>query len=162
MGKARHQILRGAWARPLLRLAGWLAGVGCMAGVTACYGAPYVPLPHDPTVTIDHFTYTPASPIHVGDTLTLTATLNHPTNAGWLQATVKKPSLAQGVLYDNGIAPDSAPGDGIFTGTLEWSPPLDDGVGLPVWVELLWDDGYPGLQLGGPPLTILPPEVGQP
>jgi len=125
------------------------------------YGIPTPPLPHDPTVRIEGFSYTPASPVHLNDTLTLQAHLNKPTEAGYMQVVVKKPSLAVSYLNDAGYEADAVAGDGVFTGELAWTAELGTGKGLPVWVELRWDDGAEGQQLDGPPLTVLPEEVGQ-
>jgi hypothetical protein len=112
--------------------------------------------PHDPTVSIESFSYTPASPIHRGDKLVLQATLNKPTEAGYVRAVVKKPELAVGFLNDWGRPPDAVAGDGVFTGELVWKFELGAGSSLPVWAELQWSDGAPSLKLDGPPLTVLP------
>jgi hypothetical protein len=126
----------------------------------AAYGEPYIP-PHDPTVVLQDFSYTPASPIHVGDTLRLTATLNHSTDAGWLQAVVKHHKLAAVDLRDNGIPPDETDGDGVYSGELTWGPELGDGKGLRVFGELTWLDGFEGQTLEAPLLTILQAEGGE-
>lgn len=144
--------------RMLVRLAGWLAGGSCAAALTACYGAPPTPEPHDPTVVLQDFSYSPPGPIHVGDTLRLQATLNHSTQAGWLQVVFKKPELASVYLADDGLSPDAAPADGIYTADFTWEARLGDGKDLPVWAELVWDDGFEGQHRDAPPLTILPPE----
>ena len=163
----------GGRAMKLLRLAMRLCGMVSMAlaGAAGCTGVPaygvvypmYGPAvpPHDPSVVLQDFTYTPASPIHVGDQLTLQAHLNKPTEAASLRAIVKKETLATCYLNDAGMPPDLTEGDGVYTGALVWTRELGTGKGLPVWVELSWMDGAPGQTLDGPPLTILPEEGGQ-
>jgi hypothetical protein len=139
--------------RLLMVLAALLSGgafVNCGA-----YGAPS---PHDSTVVLQDFSYTPASPIHVGDTLRLTARLNHSTYAGNLQAVFKHHKLAAVQLRDDGYGPDETASDGEYTGELEWGAQLGSGIDLPVWVELNWEDGWEGQRLSAPDLTILPGE----
>jgi hypothetical protein len=143
----------------LVRVAGWLSGCGCAVVVTACYGTPGPPQPHDPTVLLQDFSYTPASPIHVGETLIMQATLNKPMYTGWMQAVVKKPELAAAYLNDRGEAPDVTAGDGVYTGELEWTAALGTGVGLPVYAEQ-WADDTAGQRRDGPALTVLPQEEG--
>jgi hypothetical protein len=147
--------------RPLVRLLGLLSGCGCAVAVTACYGVPSLPPPHDPTVVLQDFSYSPASPIHVGDTIQLTATLNHHTSAGLLQAVFKHHKLAVANLNDRGEAPDTLPEDGVYCGQLEWTAELGDGKDLRVYAELLWFDDYDSLLRDAAPLTILPTEEGQ-
>jgi hypothetical protein len=130
-------------------------------GAIVTCGAYGMPIPHDPTVVLQDFSYTPASPIRVGDTLRLTATLNHTTYAGWLEAVFKHHKLAAVQLRDDGTAPDEVDGDGVYTGELTWSAELGDGKDLPVWVELNWDDGFAGQRQEAAPLTILPTEETQ-
>lgn len=157
--KLRQTIIRlGALASALLS---GTVFVACPAyGGQALYGPPPIPLPHEPDVTITDFSYTPASPIHLGETLTFSATLSRHTDAGWISAVVKKPELASAYCNDLGLAADAAPGDGIYTGTLDWEPPLSTGTSLPVYAELVWEDGAPGPTLDAPPLTILAAEEG--
>ena len=145
-----------------MRLAGLLSGCGCAVAVTACYGVPSLPPPHDPTVVLLDFSYTPASPIHVGDTLTLRATLNKHMHAGWMQAVFKNFKFASVDLLDDGVAPDDLAEDGVYSGSMSWEPELGNGKGLRVFAELQWFDDYEGQQLDAPPLTILPAEEGQP
>jgi hypothetical protein len=143
-----------------------------LAGATACgnginsgtarplYGMG--PPEHDPSVVLQDFSYTPASPIHVGDALTFTLRLNHPlvrTDAAWLNVELGNPSLAGLKLKDEGLAPDSVAGDGIYSGSFYWTLSSTDEI-IPT-AKLHWRDGAPVQQLSGPPLMVLPKEQGE-
>jgi hypothetical protein len=162
MSSARNWLRAGKHEtlRALMRMAGWLAGAGCMAGLTACYGPPSLPPPHDPTVVLLDFSYTPASPVRVGDTLTLHATLNHTTHAGWMSAVFKNFKFVSVDLLDDGLPPDDLADDGVYSGRITWGPELGNGKGLRVFAELQWFDDYEGQTRDAPPLTVLPAEEG--
>ena len=65
-----------AWAGVCLIITGTPA-------LVACYGPPYIPpQPHDPSVELTDFTYEPASPIKLGDSLVFRLSANKPTTAG--------------------------------------------------------------------------------
>ena len=124
----------------------------------AAYGEP--PPPHDKHVTLNQFSYTPASPIHIGDALTFTATLNKHTDAGFLRVEVGNPVAHSLWLADDGSGADAVAGDGIYSLRVSWPEQSGTGENLPIQVRLIWWDSYPGQQLDGPPLTILPAEEG--
>lgn len=132
----------------------WNGGVGeIMYGMVPAYGIP-IP-PHDSTVTLDDFSYTPPSPASPGDTLEFTATTNKPTSGAWITARIGDPPEYNIWLNDDGIAPDSIAGDGIWHG--EQQLPLDAALAqnIPVTAQLLWQDGFQGQELAGEDLTIL-------
>jgi hypothetical protein len=174
MGKAHREVPPREVARPtnswrvIVRsatlaaalLSGTLFTACPLYGPVAMYGPP--PVPHEPDVKITDFSYTPASPIRSGDTLTFRATLSRHTDAGWISVAVRKPELIRIGCNDAGFPPDETAGDGVYTGALLWDGALGTGEGLGVYAELRWNDGAPGQILGGPPLTILPEEGGQP
>lgn len=125
------------------------------------YGAPMPPpLPHEPDVVLQDFSYTPASPIHAGDTIRFTARLNRHTEAGAVRVAVGE--IGGGIeLYDDGnpYSGDAAAGDGVYATRVYWQTQYGVGENLPVWFRLDWDDGAPGQMLSAPPLTVLPEEV---
>lgn len=156
------RLLRVALRIGLAGLA-FLAGCGWfdMPGARSMYGVYLPPWPHDPTVTLDSFSYTPASPAHVGDELVFRATLNKPANGVYLRAAIGQPERELCSMNDYGIPPDVTAGDGAYAGWVTWVAEAGTGEDLPVWVELEWDDGAPGQTLSGPPLTVLPEEEEQ-
>ena len=148
-------------AKALLRLAlvaaAWLAGCHTPIfspayGMQPLYGIDWPP--HDPTVAITDFSYTPQSPVHIGDTLSFTTTLNHATDGANLEVAIGQSAVQYAMLQDYGWAPDARAHDGIYSGTLEWQPAFGPITNQPVVVRLIWYDGYPGLELAGPPLTV--------
>jgi hypothetical protein len=142
-----------------------LYGPVAMYGPQPAYGI--TPPPHDSSVVLQDFSYTPASPIHGGDTLLLTAQLNKPTEAAYLDVNIGTPAhpvtgypTLTIYLRDDGVAPDATALDGVWSAELPWAgmpAPLAD---LPVTAELHWQDGYPGQHLDGPALSVLPEEEG--
>lgn len=143
-------IFRLAAAGVLLMLA-WIAGCH-MPGGQADYGvqAP----PHDPTVELIDFSYTPASPIHVGDTLTFTATLNHHSVSSDLVVRLGEPPVDMVPLNDTGYPPDVTANDGVYTGNLIWTPELGPASGMLITLQMLWFDGPPYMERTAPPLTV--------
>ncbi len=144
----------------VLGFVSFLAGCGgslikAMYGVELMYGPPSIPrTPHDPTVTLDEFSYAPPGPANPGDKLEFSATTNKATDAGWIYATVGDPPVYGIALNDLGLGGDAVADDGIWHG--EWviqegAPPAID---LPVKAEIRWEDGYPGQELAGEDLTI--------
>jgi len=128
------------------------------------YGSPVPPdppPPHDPSVVLLDFSYTPASPIHMGDALHLTATLNKPTAAGIVFVDIGDPWRITLFLNDYGASGDAVAGDGVCSAYYEWDAWGGTGSDLPVVAELSWLDHTPGQTLDGPPLTVLPAEEGQ-
>ncbi len=116
---------------------------------------PPPPIPHDPTVTLDDFSYTPPSPVSPGDTLEFTATTNKPTNAGEIYISFGDPPVFRAYLNDNGAGADDVANDGIWHGEFPLqhnTPPFED---LSVIARLHWDDGAEPLELAGEDLTIL-------
>jgi len=156
--------LRRLALRIMLAGLAWLAGCGWdeTGGGQPVYGPMPVPLPHEPDVTITDFSYAPASPIHVGDTVTFTTTLNRHTDTGHVGVTVKRLIVAATYCNDIGDEADAVAGDGVYTGQITWEATMGTGSGLPVFATLRWDDGAPGQTLAGPPLTVLPAEEEQP
>lgn len=152
-----------------MKLVRWLARFGLsLAGIFAggvwggcgvpMYGAElmYMPTPpsHDPTVTIEDFSYTPVNTAPPGTRIVFRATTSKPTNAGYVTMHFGNPTADFFHLYDNGYAPDSAAEDGIWSG--EWTVPDDAQPGLlAVSVHLDWWDGFSGLEFSGLPLTII-------
>lgn len=159
-----HMLIRfGALASALL--SGTLF-TGCpMYGVYAMYGpepAYGIPTPpHDPTVQITDFSYTPASPIRVGDELLLVVELNKPTGAGYVYAAIGNLPSATPTLRDDGLPPDTQPDDGRYACSMLWGPGLPLLDAAPVTAHLAWFDGAPDLTRDAPPLTVLPAEEGQ-
>lgn len=140
-------------------LAGCEMWKGPGEGIVLDYGMP--PPPHEPTVQLVSFSYSPASPIRVGDELVYTVRLNHPLAseyAAHLSVMFGSSPGGGGFLYDDGQPPDEVAGDGIYTDALLWTlGPVDN---LPATAHLEWADGAPGQTLTGPPLTVLPAEEG--
>lgn len=146
-------------ANALLRilLRSWLLVVGLLAGCEmgggySVYGPP--PIAHDPTVEIVDFTYTPQVPVHAGDTLTFTATLNHYTDAGVVYADIGNPLVVDAMLNDDGIAPDLHARDGFYCGRLVWPASIGAAQPLPVVCHLEWQDYAPHLERSAPSLAI--------
>lgn len=92
----------------------------------AAYGPPMVPAYGVQMVPLEikFYTYTPSSPVHVGDTLTFTAQLEP---AQYLQANVAAGNTVEPFhewlhvqLHDDGVAPDTVAGDNVFTGSGRW------------------------------------------
>ena len=138
------------WALTLLALLGGsAAGCSCPA-----YGTPFTPPPHDPTVQLIDFSYSPPSPIHLGDSLTLTARLNHYAEGCELDARYGDPIVYLAPLYDDGYPPDATARDGVYTGMLVWTPQLGLGENMPVSLKLEWYDGTPGITRNTAPLTV--------
>ena len=135
----------GVWDEPMY-------GVELMYGVYPAYGVPIAL--HDPTVAIEDFSYTPASPAAGGATITFTMTTNQPTTSGYGRVRLGDYPGTQVFLNDLGQAPDETSGDAIWTG--DWVVPDIPATGpLPVTTWLDWQDGWPSLKLDGPPLTII-------
>jgi hypothetical protein len=130
---------------------------GCQSGykITNDYGVP--PPPSHPTVELTDFTYTPASPIHIGDTLTLTAVTTLPLADGSMRASLPTTINRNVALNDDGWPPDQTAGDGIWTGEQMWMEDMgtpSDGV-----IHLvLSTPGYFDQAKFGPRLTVLPAE----
>ena len=132
----------------------WWGGGGFvgMYGVPA-YGVP-IP-PHDSTVTLDDFSYTPPSPANPGDSIDFTATTNKPTGAATITVTVGDPVEYSIWLNDHGLAPDDVADDGMWTASLDVPNEALAEENLPVKAELRWMDGFPGQEIAGEDLTIL-------
>lgn len=122
----------------------------------AAYGMPMIA--HDASVVLEDFSYTPASPIHVGDTITFHAKLNHYADGAYLSVNAGQPGYFQTYLHDYGKMGDGKAGDGIYTSVVQWHAWNGSGSGIPISVDLWWDDGYTQQHLSAPPLTVLPAE----
>jgi hypothetical protein len=135
--------------------------------LTPDYGLP--PPKHDPTVEITDFTYTPASPIHINDKQTFTATLNRADQTGYPSLVVEIGSEAEPVvgyagpiisfrLSDGGRSHDEETGDGIYSWGYWWLNPRSPQQDIPVTVHLEWADGYHSEPVAAESLTVLPAE----
>ena len=142
---------------------------GCSPPVIApMYGPP--PVEHDPSIEIADFSYQPASPIRVGDTLRFTATTSQPFDGygGEIRAVIGEEQIGPLVgheypiqhvwLNDHGVEGDEIAADGIWTGELEWLPEYGPQQDLPVSAHLQWADGYSTAPITAPALTVLPAE----
>lgn len=96
-------------------LTGLQALSGCpMYGALPAYGMPFA------TLEVDSFTVAPPGPAHVGDSLTFYAQLEA---AGERSAEVNAGNLLEQfhlALHDDGVAPDMAAGDNVFSGSGVW------------------------------------------
>jgi hypothetical protein len=110
---------------------GWIAFSAAVL-LGACGGGTGTdPNPGGPAGPLDirSFNYSPPGPIHPGDTLTFTARILE-------QQVVSARVLANGEstgelrvdLHDDGVAPDVAAGDFIFSGSAVWAPELGTGI----------------------------------
>lgn len=134
----------------------WWNGGGPAYGVFPAYGVPIPPPPpHDPTVTLDDFSYAPPSPAKPGDTLALIATTNKPTDAARITVRVGDPIQHYAELNDDGWGADDVADDGVWHGELGIRPDATPEQDLPVKVQLIWQDGAEGQELAGEDLTIL-------
>jgi hypothetical protein len=113
--------------------------------------------PEHPTVRLTDFSYTPASPIHINDTLTLTAKTNLPIADA--QVLVHFPDTVEGPieLTDDGRAPDARAGDGIWMGEKTWTEEMGTADNGSIWVTLDFH-GYYDSQMLTKSLTVLPAE----
>lgn len=146
--------------------------LGCCALLAGCdwgqmgarnmYGVYLPPQPHDPTVTLDSLSYTPASPIRIGDTLQLTATASHATVAGYVVVIVDKGhhDTFAVALRDDGQAPDDVAADGVWRGAAPWPAQFGTCSKALLTAYLRWYDGADGGSLRAPNLTVLPAEEG--
>ncbi|GEM_PF-2176416 len=153
-----------------------LLALGLLAALTGCsppvitplYGPP--PVEHDPAVQIADFTYQPASPIRVGDTLRFIATTSKSFDGygadvyaiiGDEQSApligCETPTL--GVwLNDYGVEADEVAADGVWTGEREWLEDYGPQQNLPVAAHLYWTDNYVTEAVHAAPLTVLAAE----
>lgn len=156
-----------------LCLAAFLAGCGAhneKFPITLAYGSP--PPKHDPTVEIADLSYSP-SPMHLGDTLVYTATLNKPAQAGEVHVIVEIGNESKPLvgyisptmtirLSDIGPYGDVESGDGIWTGRHFWIANRGVQHEVPVTAHLRWADGYRTDPIAFAPLTVLPAEDDAP
>ena len=146
-------VLRRCWLVAVALLAGCpIPGIYGLYGPQPAYGV--TPPPHDPTVQITDFSYSPSSPIRLGDTLTFTAQLSHPAQGSSLEVVLGDPAVNFAPLRDDGRAPDDIANDGVYRGTALWKPSFGLAQDKPVKVQMTWYDGAPGGELAGPPLTV--------
>jgi hypothetical protein len=116
-----HKLRRSFWA-VIASLLGVLASVGChletwfhLPDVTSMYGAPPA------SISVKSFTFAPPGPIHTGDLLTMTAEIEPVANPQVnVYTRMGVPGGFQAELRDDGVAPDEAAGDCIFSGTECW------------------------------------------
>ena len=158
--------------RRALRHLGLLA-LGMLAALTGCnppvgmavYGPP--PVQHDPTVEVTDFSYQPASPAHVGDTLRFTATTNAPF-FGWegeIRVVIGNEQTGPLVGYDSAtlevLLNDYGWEADVAQGELEWLAEYGPQQELPVAAHLWWTDGYMTEAVFAAPLTVLEAEEQQ-
>jgi hypothetical protein len=107
-------VLVGAWpcASYLTRDAqSPLAGEGSRPGAVAATTR---------KLSVAAFTCTPASTVHVGDTLVFQAQLEPAPQCGVSITAVNDAPVFYMLLHDDGQAPDIAPGDSVYSGKLVW------------------------------------------
>jgi hypothetical protein len=150
-------MCRGGLALVSLLAGCWGGGIKALYGPEPLYGIQ--PPPHDPSLTIQDFSYTPASPVAQGSQLEFSAKTSKPTDAAYMTVSVGDPRIDFFPLQDNGVAPDAVADDGIWTG--QWTLPQNQTGTLPVIVRLEWLDGY-RLERQGPDLLINDGEGGTP
>lgn len=143
-------------------LSGTLLGSCPMAGMYGpqpAYGV--VPPPHDPQLVLEDFSFTPAQ-LQGGELLRITAHTNHSTIGVDMEARFAGPggTACSAWLNDYGLPPDGVASDNVWHGELVWDSAQDPPGTYSVTLTLDWQDGWPGQQLTGPPLTVLP-EQGQ-
>lgn len=116
------------------------------------YGPMHVQLP------VGDVGYQPPSPVHAGTMLTFTAQLPQGNiSQAVIDAGTAGSSWQHVELFDNGVMPDQAAGDRIFTGQLVWQAEYGRGE---IYVRMLaigqldGDDAQGGRIL--PTLTVLP------
>lgn len=148
IGKLIRLMLAGLTA--LLALLSGCKGTGGWA--EPMYGME-IP-PEHPTVVLTDFSYTPASPIRVGDTLTLTVTTSEPVEQALVS--VRLPSLTDRYveLADDGQPPDETAGDGIWTAERLWTEEMGNPTRGAIEAELFFLTYYRQQQLWGPDLTV--------
>ena len=149
--------------RGLLLVGTVLIGIACNSPFPfgygeAAYGAP-VP-PSHPTVVLTDFSYTPASPIRIGDTLTFTARTNVPTTQAEVFANLPTEVSSSVTLRDDGKFPDETAGDGIWMAQTGWTAemgPVEDG-----WIYMILGfEGDYANQTLTELLTVLEAEGGE-
>lgn len=146
--------------RTLCFLGVLLASMACKTGLPAFYAVPAYgvpPPPEHPTVRLTDFSYTPASPIHIGDSLTLTARTNIPIAEAGVVVELPASVVTEVRPADDGKPPDTAAGDGIWTAETTWTAemgPVDQGA---IYAVLIFDDYYANQTLTEP-ITVLPEE----
>ena len=139
---------------------------GCSPPIIAPLYGP-APVEHDPSVEITDFSYTPASSIQLGESLTFSGKTNQQINQ-WDCAFIVTVGSQQSPVsgWTSGIAeyaiePASEQGrstgrDDQWTGDLVWYPEYGLGQDLPVSAHLEWSDGYQTEPVMTAPLTVLP------
>lgn len=132
--------------------------VGLLLLAAGCGGGGGADNDPDPTVGLTGFTYSPAGPIHVGDEITFTATLNKPSYCYVLVRLPDGRNLPV-ILGDSGptVDPvDNVANDGIYHGKLTWIATCGTGTDLVLSAVLLWPGDLTGLTRAATPLTVLP------
>ena len=155
IGRLIRLVLVGAMA--LLALLSGCKGAGGWA--EPMYGMEIPPV--HPTVVLTDFSYSPASPIRVGDTLRLEVTTSEPIEH--VLVVVQLPSLTDGYvqLQDYGQPPDEVAWDGIWTAELLWTEEMGNPTRGHIEAELHFLGNYTPQFLEGPDLTVLPTEEEQ-
>jgi hypothetical protein len=118
-------VWRWVGTGPLAMVCGVLLLSACGGGV----GAPADGAPVHQQLDIRGFSYSPPSPIHVGDFVRFTAAIYQPDT---ISAQVYAVGEGNGELMldmrDDGISPDVLAGDNIYTTAVEWPEAI--GVGI--------------------------------
>lgn len=98
-------------------------------GSYAAYGPPIVPAYGVQMVPLDikSYTYVPPSPVHVGDTLTFTAQLEPAADRHANVYATNTQVMFRVPLHDDGVAPDAAAGDSVFSGSGQWQAAYGTG-----------------------------------
>ena len=149
------QLVRVALAGATALLA-LLSGCKSPGGyLTPDYGMPMPP--QHPTVVLTDFSYSPVSPIRVGDTLTVKAITSEPIMRAAIL--VHLPAKVDGdlELRDDGQPPDETAQDSTWTAEIIWTEEMgvvQDGV---TWAMLAFQDFYDSQMLMGS-LTVLSSE----
>jgi hypothetical protein len=96
-------------------LAGMTAALAGMLLLVSCPGNGAVAL------QIQDFNYTPPSPVHIGDTLTFTALIPEGENVSVVGfAGAPGGNSVEIPMHDDGVTPDEAADDRIYSGALLW------------------------------------------
>jgi len=136
-----------------------LAGAACKY-LLPVYGVPAygsVPPREHPTVKLTDFSYTPASPVHIGDKLTLIAQTNMPVADAQVYAELPAAIPSPIQLMDDGREPDALAADGIWTGEETWTEEMGTADNSSIWVTLDFQGNY-NSQMLTTSITVLPEE----
>jgi hypothetical protein len=151
-----YRWLIGVSLLPLAWISGCFPTCGATKyGVSTQYVTAYgtrVPISAS-QVTIKQFSYTPLGTVHPGDELVFSVELDHPASG---RVSVKISGKHELFLRDDGQAPDTTAGDGIYRGSLRWTSRLGrSGTYLPV-AYVSWPKARISQLRQGPPFNVEP------